>query len=163
MDSQNDDKTLESRFPEIHDLVNLCREFNRLGAKYIVIGGMAIIQTGYGRSTKDIDFLIESSSENQEKVKKALLILPDKAVLELGNEDFTNYTVIRIADEVVVDILTKACGIDYEEAKDSINFTDIFNVNIPFAKPELLWKTKQTLREQDQLDLMFLKDLIERK
>jgi hypothetical protein len=33
---------LESREPTVEDLRNLCRELNRRGARYIVIGGFAV-------------------------------------------------------------------------------------------------------------------------
>jgi len=32
----------------------------------------------------------------------------------------------------------------------------IDGVPIPFAKPELLWRTKQTVREKDRQDRVFL-------
>jgi len=34
-------------------------------------------------------------------------------------------------------------------------------VTIPFASPILLWKTKQTFREKDQIDRLFLRRLLE--
>ena len=52
-----------------------------------VIGGMAMIQAGFVRGTEDIDLLIEASPENQAAVRKALEILPDKAVTELREGD----------------------------------------------------------------------------
>jgi hypothetical protein len=33
---------------------------------------------------------------------------------------------------------------------------------IPFAKPELLWRMKETTREKDRLDRMFLARLLDR-
>jgi len=42
-----EDQDLEaSRPPQEDDLIKLCRELNRQGAKYIVIGGMAVIHHG---------------------------------------------------------------------------------------------------------------------
>ena len=32
----------ESRQPTVEDLLELCREFNRRGAKYIMVGGFAM-------------------------------------------------------------------------------------------------------------------------
>ena len=63
----------------MQDLLDLCRRLNEAGAKYIVIGGMAIIQQG---------------------------------------------------------------------------------VNIPFATPKLLWRLKQTYREKDAVDRLFLAELL---
>jgi len=44
-------KDLESREPTVEDLRNLCRELNRRGAKYVVIGGFAIRAANYNRRT----------------------------------------------------------------------------------------------------------------
>lgn len=43
---------LVPRPPLEEDLVNLCRELNDRGARYIVVGGLAIIQAGLARATE---------------------------------------------------------------------------------------------------------------
>jgi hypothetical protein len=45
------------RAPGQVDLARLARELNAHGARYLVIGGMAIIQLGLIRATEDIDLL----------------------------------------------------------------------------------------------------------
>lgn len=57
MDDLDDGKNLESRPPTVEDLIKLCRSLNNEGAKYLVIGGMAVIQAGFVRATADIDLL----------------------------------------------------------------------------------------------------------
>jgi hypothetical protein len=44
-----------SRSPEVEDLVALCVALNREGAKYVLIGGFAVILHGWVRATKDIE------------------------------------------------------------------------------------------------------------
>jgi len=83
MVAQNDDQKQESRPPTVDDLVGLCRELNARRAEYIVIGGMAMINAGFVRTTETIDLLIESSASNQAKVRQALSVLPDNAVREM--------------------------------------------------------------------------------
>src|ERR1035441_9901324 len=97
---------LESRVPLPDDLVKICRELNAQAAKYMVVGGFAVIQHGYLRNTGDIDVLIEDSPENQIKTKRALEILPDKAIRHLGGDDLRDWVVVRVCDEVVVDLMT---------------------------------------------------------
>src|SRR5438874_13436224 len=75
-----DDVPLEARPPRLADLVALCRRLNEAGARYIVIGGMAVIQAGFVRATEDIDLLIDTSPANIARVREALRSLPDKAV-----------------------------------------------------------------------------------
>jgi hypothetical protein len=148
------------RLPGEEDLISLCRELNARGAKYIVVGGFAIIHHGYLRATEDIDLLLDESLENQSRVKQALQILPDKAILELGDEDMRDHSVVRVIDEVLVDLMLAACGIKYEEAKDHVEIAEINGVPIPFAKPELLLRMKQTYREKDIPDRIFLQSKI---
>jgi len=160
MVAQNDDQKQESRPPTVDDLVRLCSELNTLGAEYIVVGGMAMISAGFVRTTEDIDLLVRSSASNRAKVRQALSVLPDNAVRELAEDDLDRYAVVRVADEIVVDLMKSACGIDYDAAKMGIVQMNVDNVLIPFAGPELLWRMKQTLREKDKQDLLFLRMLL---
>jgi hypothetical protein len=129
---------------------------NQLGARYIVVGGFAITHHGYMRATEDIDLLIDVDPDNQARVKRALESLPQKAIGEFGDEDFRDYIVVRVADEFLVDVMTAACGIEYEEASGSMEVADVQGVPIPFATPELLLRMKQTHRDKDALDRIFL-------
>jgi hypothetical protein len=151
----------EPRPPRRSDISRICAELNRLGARYIVVGGFAIIEAGYPRFTGDIDLLIDASQENETLVYQALRILPDKAVDELSPGDIRRFIVVRIADEVVVDLMANSCGIDYATASKSVIHRHIDGVQIPFASPELLWRMKQTIREKDIPDRAFLRGLLE--
>jgi hypothetical protein len=144
------------RIPKEPDLVALCRALNENGARYLIIGGFAVIHHGYLRATEDIDILLDGDLENQARVKKALETLPDKAVLELGNEDLRSYSVVRVSDEILVDLMISACGINYAAASGSIETAEIEGVSIPFANAELLLRMKQTHREKDAADRIFL-------
>lgn len=153
---------LSSRAPTEGDLLALCRELNALGAKYLVCGGFAIIHAGYPRFTGDIDLLIDVSLENESKVFRALELLPDKAVRQLDSGDIARYTVCRVADEVTVDLMGAAGGIDFAAAADHIVLRDIDGTLLPFASPLLLWRMKQhTRRAKDEADLLFLRQLLE--
>src|SRR5688572_7006935 len=98
MDSE-DAHPPDSRPPTLEDLLLLCRSLNAAGARYLVVGGFAVMHHGFTRATEDIDLLVESSPENQAKVKKGLEVLPDKAVLEIAEDDLRNWVVVRVADE----------------------------------------------------------------
>lgn len=144
------------RTPEEDDLVKLCAALNSQGSKYIVIGGMAMNVHGMLRATEDIDLLIERSRENQNKVRKALQVLPDKAVNEMEENDLDSFTVVRVADEVVVDLMLAAGGITYDEAAAELDVREIRGVPIPFASAALLLRMKQTYRDKDMADRVFL-------
>jgi hypothetical protein len=95
MDPEDADAPLEARPPLLEDLVSLCRDLNREGARYVVLGGMAVIQAGFVRATNDVDLLIDTSPENQERVRRALMALPDGAVRDLAPDDLDRYVVVR--------------------------------------------------------------------
>lgn len=160
MVDSDDGPAPEARPPNLTDLVSLCRDLNQEQARYLVLGGMAIIQAGFVRATEDIDLLVDTSAENMERVKTALMKLPDGAVRDVANDDLDRYVVVRVADEIVVDLMKAACGISYDEASRMVDIVTVEGVPIPFANPSLLWRTKQTMREKDRLDRVFLAHIL---
>jgi hypothetical protein len=153
---------LEAREPSVEDLVALCRDLNAENAKYLVVGGFAIRAAGYDRRTLDIDLLIEAGPDNERRVFAALAHLPDRAVDELTPGEVGEYGVIRVADEIVVDLMTEASGIRYADAAPHIATLDVEGVAIPFASPRLLWRMKRSSqRDKDAPDLHFLRLLFE--
>lgn len=147
-----------TRPPDEHDVVALARELNRLEARYVVIGGMAINRLGFVRATQDVDLLIAEDRENQQRVRQALEVLPDKAVRELGpDEDFAAWVVVRINDEITVDIMTEASGLSFAEAAPEIEWVERNGVKIPFASAKLMLRFKQgSVRDKDVMDRKFL-------
>ena len=150
---------LASREPTVEDLRDLCRELNQRGAKYVVIGGFAMRAADYNRTTMDIDLMVATDSGNEAKVFSALSTLPDNAVRELKPGELQLYNVIRIGDEILVDLMRSAAGIDYAEAAKEVVVREVDGVPIPFASPRLLWRMKSvTHREKDTDDLLFLRE-----
>lgn len=148
------------RPPTLKDLAQICAELNRLGARYIVIGGFAMIQAGYARTTDDIDLLVETTPENETKVIQALLILPDRAAAELKAGEISQYGVVRVGDEILIDLMKSGCDVTYADAaKDALTF-QIEGVPVPFASPKTLWRMKQTVRAKDVPDRLYLKQLL---
>ena len=153
-----DPKDLEPRPPAEADLAALCRELNQRGALYVVIGGFAVIAAGLPRVTGDIDLMVAVDRENEAKVFSALATLPDNAVRELQPGELQQYNVIRVADEILVDLMRSAGGIEYEEAAKDAIVREVQGVPIPFASPRLLWRMKLvTHREKDAMDIIFLR------
>lgn len=145
-----------SRAPEIEDLKALCSSLNEHGVEYLLIGGFAVILHGYVRATKSIELLVTSTPENIRRIKKALAYLPDNAIALIDDRDVETYTVVRIGDEIVVDLLAKACGVDYSEAKDHREWITVEGVQIPVANKQILIRMKDTVRPSDQSDRQFL-------
>ena len=150
-----------ARAPELEDLVGLCRALNDASARYVLIGGFAVILHGFVRTTKDVDFLIDPADDNVRAVKRALAALPDNAAADLREDDVSRYGVVRVADEIVVDLMGRACGLTYHDAVAAgIETFDIAGVAIPAASKSFLVRTKDTIRDHDKLDVRYLRTRI---
>ena len=148
------------REPTLRDVVELCRELQKRSSIFLIVGGFAIRASGLARNTGDIDLLIDASLDNESRVFDALATLPDGCVRQLDPGDVAKYTVVRVADEILVDLMASASGITYAEASKSVVVKEIDGVQIPFASPELLYRMKKRAgREKDRGDIYFLEQL----
>lgn len=167
MGTENDDpgtkgEELEPREPTVEDLVELCRALNEREARYVVVGGFAIRAAGYLRNTMAVDLLIDTGSQNEARVFDAMMTLPDQAIREVQPGEVDHYGVVRVGDEIIVDLMKSACGVDFARASTDIVWHEVSGVRIPFASPRMLWRMKaKTHREKDIPDLIFLRRLIE--
>lgn len=148
-----------SRAPEVEDLVELCHRLNAAEVRYVLIGGFAVILHGYVRATKDIDLLVDASAANVRRIRQALSHLADNAVQEVGDDEVARYAVVRVADEIVVDLMARACGIDFDQAEreSGIETVEVDGVQIPIATKPMLIRMKDTVRPSDAADVGYLK------
>ncbi len=151
------------RAPTLDDLARVCASLNAGGARYLLVGGFAVITHGATRTTKDIDFLVDPSPENVARIKSALSILEDNAAAEIAESDVADYTVVRIADEVLVDLMAEACGVSYEEASGDAEQVVVQGVPVPLASKRTLLLTKRTVRPSDEIDRRFLEEMLARE
>lgn len=146
-----------ARAPEFEDVVGLCRSLNAAGARYVLIGGFAVILHGFVRTTKAIDLLVDPSDDNVRALKIALSSLPDNAAADIQGDDISRYGVVRVADEIVVDLMSRACGLTYQDAAAAgVDTFEVEGVAIPVATKSFLIKTKDTVRDHDKLDVRYL-------
>jgi hypothetical protein len=71
------------------------------------------------------------------------------------------YTVVRVADEIVVDLMARACGLDYADASADAAVMTMDGVDIPVASPATLIRTKNTVRPSDAVDRHYLQALLD--
>lgn len=136
------------------DLVRLCAALNAAGARYMVIGGFAVNYHGFARATEDIDLLVDQTPQNVQRIRQGLAVLPDNAASELADTDVAEFTVVRILDEITVDLIARVGHVTYENAESVQALVD--GVAIPVANLDTMIATKQGVRERDQRDLAFL-------
>src|SRR4026208_965307 len=140
-------------------LLRVCKLLNDSNAKYLICGAQACILHGLVRTTEDVDVLVESSEENCRRVLEGLSRMADGAARELTAKDIVENVVVKIADEVEVDVSIYAWKVSYAEAIGSAREVIIDGVKVPFLSLDMLIASKETLREQDSLDRLRLLEL----
>jgi hypothetical protein len=135
-------------------LLDLLRRFQAEGVAYVLVGGHAVRLNGFNGNTEDIDILLPSSLENGRKVIKALSFLPSS--LELDIEWFAppadEPENIRVADELLIDLLFDANGQTYESLQEDVRTLTVDGVQIRTLDIEGLLKTKTDYRDKDRID-----------
>jgi hypothetical protein len=100
-------------------LLKVCELLNEAGAKYLICGAQACILHGLVRTTEDVDILVEPTEENCQRVIDGLARMQDGAARELTPRDILDNVVVKVADEVEVDVSTKAWKVSYGDAAPS--------------------------------------------
>jgi hypothetical protein len=139
-------------------LLQLLARFGQEGVEYVLVGGQAVRLNGFVRATDDIDVLVKSGRANGERIKRALDFLPsaasiDTAWFEPQPGEVEN---IRVADELLIDILFAANGETFESVQAHIRVVEIEGVEVRVLDIDGLLKTKTDYREKDILDKRML-------
>lgn len=140
-------------------LLRVCSLLNQHKARYLVVGARACWLHGYVRATMDVDILVPEDPENHARIIAALSELHDHAAAELTPQDFVENIVVKIADEVEVDVSTRAWTVSFADAFGTSLKIIIQNVEIPYVDLKTLIASKQTQRGQDQVDVQRLLSL----
>jgi hypothetical protein len=144
-------------------LVRVCALLNKHAADYMVAGGYACILHGLVRTTEDVDILIAESPENYRRVIAALAELEDHAARELTPQDLAENVVVKVADEVEVDVSRRAWKVSYADAAPRVRTVEIGGVHVPYLSLNDLIASKETYRERDRADLEQLRLLATEK
>ncbi|HKQ40795.1 MAG TPA: hypothetical protein VJ063_22195 [Verrucomicrobiae bacterium] len=143
-------------------LLRVCKFLNEAEAKYLICGAQACILHGLVRTTEDVDLLVEASEENCRRVLEGLSRLADGAARELTPKDILENVVVKIADEVEVDVSIHAWKVSYSDAIGSAREVVVDSVRVPFLSLDMLIASKETFREQDAFDRLRLLELKKR-
>jgi predicted nucleotidyltransferase len=150
-----------SRPATLEDLKLLLRSLHAHGVDYLLIGGYALAAHGYQRATTDIDLLVAATSESGQRIKDALMVLPDQVAKDIEPQWFEEGENIRVADAFIVDILLNANGQSFETLRPYAETIDLEGIPVKTVKLEGLLLTKQTLREKDVTDRMVIERALE--
>ncbi|HSW06880.1 hypothetical protein [Aquabacterium sp.] len=150
-----------SRPATLEDLKLLLRSLNEQGVDYLLIGGYALAAHGYQRATTDIDLLVPATAEAGERIKNALMVLPDQAARELQPEWFEEGDNIRVADAFVVDLMLNANGQSFDSLRQYAQTVDLEGIPVKTISLEGLLLTKQTMRDKDVGDRIIIERALE--
>ena len=106
----------------------------------------------------DVDLLVASDPDNESKVSTPWPRSQTRPLASSVQASSSNTPSIRVADEILVDLMRTAGGIAYAEAALEVVTKEVGGVPIPFASARLLWRMKTvTHRAKDAGDLVFLR------
>jgi hypothetical protein len=144
---------------ENDQFLHLLRRFAEEGVQYVLVGGHAVRLNGFVRSTEDIDILLPSSIDNGRRVIRALDFLQSSAELNPAwfEVDPAEPENIRVADDVLIDLLFAANGQTFESLASHVRQVQVQGVPVNVLDIEGLLKTKTDYREKDLIDKQVLR------
>ncbi|MEA3396453.1 MAG: nucleotidyltransferase [Chloroflexota bacterium] len=99
-----------------NQLQDVFASFQKHKVKYLVIGGIAAVLHGVPRATFDLDILIETTSENAQRLLDALLEAGLGTATLTSAEELLTHEITIFKDRVRIDVLTMTPGLYFEEA-----------------------------------------------
>jgi hypothetical protein len=140
-------------------IATVCALLNQHDARYILVGAAAMQLWGTTRATRDVDILIEPTTDNAQRVLEALGELPFQVAKDVTATDLLSRTVTMIGDTPNVDVLTRAWNVRWEDASRNVAVIDLEGVPVPVLSLPLLIASKRTGRLQDDADILVLEAL----
>ncbi len=152
---------LGNGYKVLDSVLKIVDSLNRSKVDYVIIGGYAIILHGFLRATEDIDVMVKMNEENIQKFREAIEeVYPDENLADISFEELKKYPVIRYGtpDNFYIDIISEM-GTEFSFEKVIKESKKIEGVEVYFATAKSLYEMKKnTYREKDNLDIIFLKE-----
>jgi hypothetical protein len=140
------------------DLREFIELLNSHDVRYVLVGGYAVAYHGYPRYTGDVDFFVDTSGDNPQRMEATLRAF--------GFEDESlNAELFSIANQIIqlgvppnrIDILTSISGVAFADAWATHERGEIDNLIVPVISRQLLQRNKQAAaRPKDLVDLDYL-------
>lgn len=144
---------------------NVLAALARAGVEFVVVGGLAVAQAGFARTTDDIDLLVEASEPNLVRLIDTLAAFGEGAAAELTPADFPlEEGCVRVAEDVDLDLFTLMSGHTYADLLPYAVEHDVQQARVRFLGAEGLIRLKaDSLRPKDQLDVQALRDILRQR
>lgn len=143
--------------PDFRDMLSA---FIEEAAEFLVVGAYAMAAHGVPRATGDLDFWIRASSDNAERVLRALRAF-GAPTQDLTAHDLTTPSVVFQIGTAPrrIDILTSIDGVDFDAAWAERMVAEIDGLTVPvLGRAHLIANKKAVDRPQDRADVSAMED-----
>lgn len=146
----------DSAFPA--DFLDFIHALSAHAAEYLLVGGYAVGMYGYVRATTDIDFFYRRTSDNVDRLMRAMTMFGAPAELidarHLGAADAVTQ---MGAPPLRIDLLSSLSGVTFEQAATDAIRVEVAHEILPVIGLAALRQNKQaTGRPKDRNDLRHL-------
>ena len=146
------------------ELLHFWRICNRIGLKYIMIGGVAINLHGYSRSTEDIDIWIDDTEENRNKLHSVFKEYGYADLPSFKTMQFVlGWTYFHLNNGIRLDIMTSVKGLEeytFDHCLEAASTATILDITVPFLQLNQLIEAKiASNRPKDQIDVLALQKI----
>jgi hypothetical protein len=144
-------------------VIQLLAAFERAGVRYKVIGAVAMNLLGLPRATDDLDIFVEPTTENVERMKRALRsVFADPEIDQISADDLLgDYPAIQYnppAGSFHIDILHRL-GEAWSYDDVQVETLDVEGIRVPVATAQTIYEMKKdTVRLQDRADAERLRE-----
>lgn len=150
----------------VDELLAVIHSLNDQGVDYVLIGGAALNVHGLIRTTEDLDLVIAPTSENVERLRRALCAVWSDPDIDLISTDdlLGDYPAIRYgppSGTIYLDILTRLGElVSFEDLESEL--VELSGVPVRVATPRSLYRLKRdTVRPIDKADAEALRQVFD--
>lgn len=144
------------------DFINI---LNELDARFVLVGGLAVVVNGHFRSTKDMDIFYEGTNENAEKVKKAIEKFGFRYLGITVNDLMDKNGYIKLGNiPVRIDLFCDLPALEFKEVYDQAYDYSEDGINLKVIHINHLIQNKKFVgRLQDMDDVKKLEKIIKKR
>ena len=144
--------------------LDLIKSLEHHNVQYLVVGGFAVIEHGFSRSTGDLDLYVKDTTENRRQLISALEAIGMDHLEPLMTAPLiAGYCEILMDDGMYADLMAKMPGLnpdDFDEHYRMASINIVEQVTVRFLSYNHLIANKQaTGRPKDLLDVAALESI----
>jgi len=165
------------RVVRVEDVATILRALNEAEARYLIVGGIAVVAHGYVRYTADLDIVLNLERNNILRAMSALEAIGYRPLIPVQAIDFADESlrrswkedkgmiVFQVADlrrpDTRLDIFVTE-PFDFDEEFAQAKWEDVGGIAAPVLRVETLIEMKRAVaRDKDLIDVDALLKIVE--